>query len=352
MRYRFLICDVFTNQRFGGNQLAVLPEASGLSDAQMQQIAREFNFSESTFVFPSTTGGTRQVRIFTPVAELPFAGHPNVGTAFALATIGALGELGAATTVTFDEKAGRVPVQIHRQDTGFRCVLTAPEALSIGKAIDATLVAAAVSVSPSDIVTVTHQPQVASVGLPFVFAEVRDRAVLGRMKVNVSGFEAIGAQGVPPNACCWPKPTSAVAASWPRESAATASWSVTVTLLWRPGNHDHDVIHGGPCRNGYSRDVFLGDGDAGDLPPVGEAGQPDRTLAKQPLEDEPAFVGDVGAIAPILINVLAVVHEHGRHLNQAPQRRAIVGDDLAGDRPGGYQADDEIGDVRNQVDRG
>lgn len=199
MRYRFLICDVFTNQRFGGNQLAVLPQASGLSDAQMQQIAREFNFSESTFVFPSTTGGTRQVRIFTPVAELPFAGHPNVGTAFVLATIGELGEIGAATTVTFDEKAGRVPVQIQRHGTGFRCVLSAPEALSIGKAVDATLVATAVSVSPSDIVTATHPPQVASVGLPFVFAEVRDRAVLGRMKVNVAGFEAIGAQSVPPN---------------------------------------------------------------------------------------------------------------------------------------------------------
>ena len=199
MRYRFLICDVFTNQRFGGNQLAVLPQASGLTDAQMQQIAREFNFSESTFVFPSTTGCTRQVRIFTPVAELPFAGHPNVGTAFVLATIGELGEIGATTTVTFDEKAGRVPVQIQRQGTGFRCVLSAPEALSIGRAVDATLVAAAVSVSPSDIVTATHPPQVASVGLPFVFAEVRDRAVLGRMKVNVAGFEVIGAQSVPPN---------------------------------------------------------------------------------------------------------------------------------------------------------
>jgi trans-2,3-dihydro-3-hydroxyanthranilate isomerase len=98
MRYRFLICDVFTDRRFGGNQLAVLPEASGLSDAQMQQIAREFNFSESTFVLPSTTG-TRQVRIFTPVAELPFAGHPNVGTAFVLATNRELGEIGEPTNV-------------------------------------------------------------------------------------------------------------------------------------------------------------------------------------------------------------------------------------------------------------
>ena len=157
MRYRFLICDVFTNQRFGGNQLAVLPEASGLSDAQMQQIAREFNFSESTFVFPSTTGATRQVRIFAPTVELPFAGHPNVGTAFVLATIGALGDVGAGATVTFDEKAGRVPVQIHREGNGFRCVLSAPEALSIGKSVDVSLVANPIAIAAilSRLTTVT-----------------------------------------------------------------------------------------------------------------------------------------------------------------------------------------------------
>jgi trans-2,3-dihydro-3-hydroxyanthranilate isomerase len=206
MRYRFLICDVFTNQRFGGNQLAVLPHASGLSGTQMQQIAREFNFSESTFVLPSTTS-TRQVRIFTPVAELPFAGHPNVGTAFALATIGELGEIGAAATVTFDEKAGRVPVRIERHGTGFRCVLSAPEALSIGQVVDPALIAAAVSVAPADIVTTTHRPQVASVGLPFVFAEVADRGVLGRMRINIPGFEAIGAQGVPPNVLFYTRTT-------------------------------------------------------------------------------------------------------------------------------------------------
>ena len=199
MRYRFLICDVFTNQRFGGNQLAVLPEATGLSDAQMQQIAREFNFSESTFVLPSTTGCTRQVRIFTPAAELPFAGHPNVGTAFVLASIGDLGEVAAATTVTFEEKAGRVPVTIGREGDGFRCVLSAPEALSIGKSVDVSLVANAISIAPADIVTSTHPPQVASVGLPFLFCEVNSREVLGRARVNLNAFEAFGALRVPAN---------------------------------------------------------------------------------------------------------------------------------------------------------
>ena len=81
MGYRYYICDVFTDTRFGGNQLAVLPEAQGLSDRQMQQVAREFNFSESTFVLPAERGHDRRVRIFTPTTEVPFAGHPNVGTA-------------------------------------------------------------------------------------------------------------------------------------------------------------------------------------------------------------------------------------------------------------------------------
>ena len=75
MRHRYFICDVFTEVRFGGNQLAVLPEASGLSDLQMQQVATEFNFSETTFVFPPEAGQTRKVRIFTPKTEIPFAGQ-------------------------------------------------------------------------------------------------------------------------------------------------------------------------------------------------------------------------------------------------------------------------------------
>src|SRR4029450_11867735 len=93
VKYRYYICDVFTETRFGGNQLAVLPKADGLSAEQMQQIAREFNFSETTFVFPPKAGHTRHVRIFTPAREIPFAGHPNVGTAFLLASTGAFGEI-------------------------------------------------------------------------------------------------------------------------------------------------------------------------------------------------------------------------------------------------------------------
>src|SRR6266481_3376635 len=100
-------------RRFGGNPVAVLPKADGLSDHQMQQITREFNFSESAFVFPAKAGNTRHVRIFTPAGEIPFAGHPNVGTAFVLASAGEFGEVNSSQTVTFEEEAGLVPITIY-----------------------------------------------------------------------------------------------------------------------------------------------------------------------------------------------------------------------------------------------
>jgi trans-2,3-dihydro-3-hydroxyanthranilate isomerase len=205
MAYRYYICDVFTNTRFGGNQLAVLPEAVGLSDRQMQQVAREFNFSETTFVLPPERGQTRRVRIFTPTTEIPFAGHPNVGTAFVLATTGGLGSMEEPTTVTFEEKAGLVPIAIRRRDGTLWCELSAPERLSLTKTVSAESLASAVSLVPSDVVTKTHLPQVASVGLPFLVAELKDRAALARARINPPGFDAIAAQGIRPDILLYTK---------------------------------------------------------------------------------------------------------------------------------------------------
>lgn len=199
MGYRYFICDVFTDTRFGGNQLAVLPEAQGLSDKQMQQIAREFNFSESAFVLPPEQGQARRVRIFTPTMEVPFAGHPNVGTAFVLATIGAFGPIETAITVTFEEKAGLVPITICRRREALWCELSAPERLSLGKTVSVESLASAVSLAASDVVTITHPPQVASVGLPFLIAELKDRAALARARINAPGFDAIAARGITPD---------------------------------------------------------------------------------------------------------------------------------------------------------
>jgi trans-2,3-dihydro-3-hydroxyanthranilate isomerase len=200
MKYRYYTCDVFTEARFGGNQLAVLPEATGLSTQQMQQIAREFNFSETTFVFPAKAGHTRHVRIFTPAREIPFAGHPNVGTAFVLASAGEFGEIKSSLTVIFEEESGLVSIAIVGSGGKVAsCELTAPQSLSFGKTLSVELVAAAISIDPKEIVTKTHSPQVASVGLPFVMVELRDRSGLERARISMNGFEALAAQDVMPD---------------------------------------------------------------------------------------------------------------------------------------------------------
>jgi trans-2,3-dihydro-3-hydroxyanthranilate isomerase len=197
MKYRYYICDVFTDQRFGGNQLAVLPDASGLDDIQMQQIAREFNFSESTFVFPPDSGHTRKVQIFTPSREVPFAGHPNIGTAFVLASCG---ELEAATEMVFEEKAGLVSISLRQSEQGkIDCELKAPQQFSLGQVLSVEMLAAAVCLSEDEIVTDTHLPVVASVGLPFVMVELQTLAALEKANINADGFAQIADQGVMPD---------------------------------------------------------------------------------------------------------------------------------------------------------
>jgi trans-2,3-dihydro-3-hydroxyanthranilate isomerase len=195
-RYKYVTCDVFTETRFGGNQLAVLLDATGLSDRRMQQIAREFNFAETTFVFP-TGRSERRVRIFTPVNELPFAGHPNIGTAFVLATTGELGPIGEEPLkIVFEEAAGPVPLSIQRKAGHIWCELTAPQILSLGKPAGGATVARAASLEPGDILS-DPGPRVASVGTPFLFVPLRDRAALERARPNLDGIDALRAEGLP-----------------------------------------------------------------------------------------------------------------------------------------------------------
>jgi trans-2,3-dihydro-3-hydroxyanthranilate isomerase len=181
MKLDFVTVDVFTDRQFGGNPLAVVPDARGLAPAQMQAIAAEFNLSETTFVLPPQDAtNTAQVRIFTPRAELPFAGHPNVGTAFVLAgaTVSAARPI-MGDTMIFEEKAGLVRIELLRDRsavTGAR--LAAPQDLSIGENIAREIVASACSIAPADIDTRAHQPCIASCGLPLIFAAVTSRATL------------------------------------------------------------------------------------------------------------------------------------------------------------------------------
>src|SRR5580704_2395680 len=156
MRLQFQTVDVFTSDRFAGNPLAVVLNADGLSSQHMQAIAAEFNLAETTFVWPpQDSSHTAEVRIFTPRSEMPFAGHPNVGTAFVLARAGACyGRPVSGSSVTFEEKAGLVPIEILRDGTTVvGAKLASPQPLAVGPGIPGELVASACGVSLADIET-------------------------------------------------------------------------------------------------------------------------------------------------------------------------------------------------------
>jgi trans-2,3-dihydro-3-hydroxyanthranilate isomerase len=194
--YQYVTVNVFTSQRFGGNPLAVLPDAQGLTDDQMQAIAREFNLSETTFVLPpDNTQHHARVRIFTPAHEMPFAGHPNVGTGFVLARA----MENPPEHLVFEEIAGLVRVHILRDAdqriTGTR--ISAPRALSIGDAIPTETVAACASLTPADFLTNAHAPLVASVGTEFVIAEVASLEALARAAPDLAAFRAAGGAAEP-----------------------------------------------------------------------------------------------------------------------------------------------------------
>jgi trans-2,3-dihydro-3-hydroxyanthranilate isomerase len=125
MTHRFIITDVFTDRPFGGNQLAVFPDGAGIPDALMQSYAHELNFSETTFVLPPRKPGhSHRVRIFTPHEELPFAGHPNIGTAAVLATLSRQSGQSGTANFVFDEDVGTVNVSADVGDRGGHAELT------------------------------------------------------------------------------------------------------------------------------------------------------------------------------------------------------------------------------------
>jgi trans-2,3-dihydro-3-hydroxyanthranilate isomerase len=189
MQRRYVTVDVFTDRAFGGNPLAVVLDAGGLSTAQMQAIAVEFNYSETTFVLPPRDPANEaQVRIFTVTREIPFAGHPNVGTAFVLATRVAK----PPARLKFEEAAGLVAVDI-LQEAG-RVVgaeLTAPQSLSKLTQFSTEQAAGVASLSATDVTTDRHSPVIVSVGMPFLVVELNSRDALRRARPDAATFARI-----------------------------------------------------------------------------------------------------------------------------------------------------------------
>jgi trans-2,3-dihydro-3-hydroxyanthranilate isomerase len=203
MLRRYVTTDVFTDRLFGGNPLAVVLDAVGLTDTQMQSIAREFNYSETTFVLPPRDAAhSAQVRIYTPRVEVPFAGHPNVGTAFVLANERQRQGLPDAGSFVFEERAGLVPITLLREQAAgaagggasgavIGAELRAPEALSRRGVVAPESAAACLSLPVSAIATNRHAPQVVSVGLPFLVVELNSRDALRSARAHVAAHEAL-----------------------------------------------------------------------------------------------------------------------------------------------------------------
>jgi trans-2,3-dihydro-3-hydroxyanthranilate isomerase len=190
MQLDFITVDVFTDKKFGGNPLAVLLDARGLTAGQMQSIAAEFNLAETTFVLPpKEPSHTAEVRIFTPRAEMPFAGHPNIGTAFVLATVGGAFDRVVDDGFIFEEKAGLVKLDLIRDGASvIGATLAAPQSLKRGEDIALNVVAAACSIDVGNIETGNHNPCIASCGAPFVFAELTTRSILAAAQPRAEIF--------------------------------------------------------------------------------------------------------------------------------------------------------------------
>ncbi|MBB6308739.1 PhzF family phenazine biosynthesis protein [Xanthobacter tagetidis] len=197
MPRRYVTLDVFTTRPFGGNPLAVVLDAQGMDEAAMQQVAREFNVSETVFVLPPKNPANKaRIRIFTVAHEMPFAGHPTVGAAVLLALEGKM-EKGS---FTIEEQIGTIKCEVATQGPGSRkgsAVFTAPrkgelEEVNLSRAACAD----ALSLEPSDIGFDAHRPVVASAGVPFLFVPLSNLTALARARPDEAAFiAALGAFG-------------------------------------------------------------------------------------------------------------------------------------------------------------
>jgi trans-2,3-dihydro-3-hydroxyanthranilate isomerase len=189
---RYFTADVFTDQRFGGNQLAVFPDAGKIAPELMPQIAREFNYSETTFVLPpADPRHAAKVRIFTPGGELQFAGHPTIGTAHVLASIGAITLTGAETHVVLEEGVGPVPVTIRAANGQPEfAVLSVAQLPEVGPPPPSNeILAEMLSLSPTDLIGGNMMPQAVSCGTPFLFVPLRDRDAVRRARAKADLFD-------------------------------------------------------------------------------------------------------------------------------------------------------------------
>jgi trans-2,3-dihydro-3-hydroxyanthranilate isomerase len=195
VKYTFHIVDVFSSMPFGGNQLAVLPDATGISTEGMQKIAREFNFPESTFVLPTNDLNTYRMRIFTPRVELDFAGHPTIGTACALVMKQRV-QTADPIRLILEENIGPVMVDVAQRNGDYHGRLTLSGKIDAPTgAPDAVDLAAILSIEPAEV----SQSFFAGVGLPFCFVQLKSNEAVDRAAINRAAWTATLSRAWSPN---------------------------------------------------------------------------------------------------------------------------------------------------------
>lgn len=191
MEAAFVTADVFTTHAFGGNQLAVFPDATNIPDELLLPITREFNYSETTFCYPAIDPAhTRRVRIFTPGGEVPFAGHPTVGTAHVLVATGAVRSNGDTVDLVLEEGVGPVRVTV-KMESGkpVFAQLSVAKLPEIGPPPPSRVALADIlSLEPNDL-QFTHGPQAVSCGLPFLIVPARDVAAVSQSRLRLEKWE-------------------------------------------------------------------------------------------------------------------------------------------------------------------
>lgn len=188
MQYKFYVLDVFTDKKFEGNQLAVFPAAEGINDETMQQIAREFNYSETVFITSANEKKTKNVRIFTPTAEVNFAGHPNIGAAMLLARKGEYYDE-KEIDVIFREKVGNVPIRIYFENSEpCKAELSVAKLPQKGDSPSIDKIAKIISLDVSDI-DQTLGPLSFSCGLPFLIVQINSLEKIERASLNLEQWK-------------------------------------------------------------------------------------------------------------------------------------------------------------------
>ena len=257
MSRRFYTLDVFTREALAGNPLAVVVDAEGLDGARMQQIAREFNLSETVFVLPARNPvNTARVRIFTPTSELPFAGHPTIGTAVLLASLRAPEFAGGADlAVVLEEPVGDVActVRLARSGASF-AYFRSPRLPERLEEADAAACAAALSLAPEDIGFDAHRPVVWTAGTPFCFVPVASRAALDRARPRADLLETAAAGGrglycytretLDPEHAAHARMFSAMMPGLedPATGSAAAAFAGAALEFERPGDGEHALV--------------------------------------------------------------------------------------------------------------